>query len=72
MTIRQLNKTEAKKVKRFQNAWKKLVKNAIVKGNLSKSSLTRMNKDTKIIAKSIVNSGLSLGILWLESHAPKK
>lgn len=72
MTIQQLNKTEKKIINKYQLAWINDVKKSIKKSGLNNSSQELIKKRADIIAKSMVESGLKLGIKWLLSKKPTK
>ncbi len=72
MKIEKLNKTEQKKVTKFQNAWIRIVRSAVKKRGISDKTSELLFRDAKILGKAIVKSGVDLGVQWLESQKPKK
>jgi hypothetical protein len=72
MKIETLNKIEKKKIIKFQKAWKRIVKRAVKKRGLTEGAMSLITKEAKILSKAMVESGLDLGIRWLESHVLRK
>jgi len=67
MNIKTLNNKEDKLVEQYQKVYFKSILKAIKQKGISKVALNQHRKNIKTLSKEITNSGLGLGLQWLNS-----
>ena len=67
MNIKTLNNKEDKLVEQYQKVYFKSILKAIKQKGISKVALNQHRKYIKTLSKEITNSGLGLGLQWLNS-----
>jgi len=67
MNIKTLNNKEDKLVEQYQKVYFKSILKSIKQKGISKAALNQHKKTMKALSKELTNSGLGLGLQWLNS-----
>jgi len=72
MKIETLNSREHEEIAKFQLAYRNIIKSAVRVKGLTPDAIIYAKKRIKLLARSIVKSGLGMGAEWLESSLQEK